>query len=205
MELLLSFLIAFGFSFMGTIPPGTINLTIIQLGLDNKTSVAWRFAFGAAIVEYPYAWLAIEFESLITSSPAITDNFELISAVVMTSLGILTLWSLNRTNQSTVARKFQQSGFRRGFILGVLNPLALPFWVAMTAYIKSQGWIDLSSNLEVHAYLLGVSLGGFSLLMIFAFLARQVVAYFQQNALIRKIPGITLLVLGVYAMIKYFL
>lgn len=75
----------------------------------------------------------------------------------------------------------------------------------MTAYIKSQGWIDLSSNLEEHAYLLGVSLGGFSLLIIFAFLARQVVAYFQQNAFIKKIPGITLLVLGVYATIKYFL
>ena len=205
MELLLSFLLAFGFSFIGTIPPGTINLTIIQLGLDKKTSVAWRFAFGAALVEYPYAWLAIEFESLITSSPAVTENFELITAVVMTSLGLLTLWSLNRTKQSTIARKFQESGFRRGFILGILNPLALPFWVAMTAYIKSQGWIDLSDNMEVHAYLLGVSLGGLSLLMIFAFLARQVVAYFQQNAFIKKIPGITLLVLGVYATIKYFL
>lgn len=205
MELLLSFLIAFGFSFIGTIPPGTINLTIIQLGLDNKTSVAWRFALGAAMVEYPYAWLAVEFESLITSSPAVTENFELISAIVMTSLGILTLWSLNRTKQSTIARKFQESGFRRGFILGVLNPLALPFWVAMTAYIKSQGWIDLSGNLEMHAYLLGVSLGGLSLLMIFALLARQVVAYFQQNAFIKKIPGITLLVLGIYATIRYFL
>lgn len=205
MQALLSFIIAFAFSFIGTIPPGTINLTIIQLGLDNRSSLAWRFALATAIVEYPYAWLAIEFEQLITSSPAITENFELISAVVMTTLGILTLWSLNRASQSPMARKFQESGFRRGIVLGLLNPLALPFWVAMTAYMKSQGWVSLSSNLEIHSYLLGVALGGFSLLMLFAFLAKQVVAYFQENTFIKKIPGITLLVLGIYATIKYFL
>lgn len=205
MEAILSFAIAFAFSFIGTLPPGTINLTIIQLGLEKKTGVALRLALAAALVEYPYAWLAIEFQELITSSPAITDNFELISAVVMTSFGVLNLWSQSRTNQSAMAKKFQESGFRRGLILGILNPLALPFWVAMTAYIKSQGWTDLSTNTELHAYLVGVSAGGFALLTIFTFLARQVVRYFQENRFIRKIPGITLLVLGVYATIKYLL
>lgn len=205
MEAILSFAIAFAFSFIGTFPPGTINLTIIQLGLEKKTGVALRLALAAALVEYPYAWLAIEFQELITSSPAITDNFELISAVVMTSFGVLNLWSQSRTNQSAMAKKFQESGFRRGLILGILNPLALPFWVAMTAYIKSQGWTDLSTNTELHAYLVGVSAGGFALLTIFTFLARQVVRYFQENRFIRKIPGITLLVLGVYATIKYLL
>ncbi len=205
MEAILSFAIAFAFSFIGTLPPGTINLTIIQLGLEKKAGVALRLALAAALVEYPYAWLAIEFQELITSSPAITDNFELISAVVMTSFGVLNLWSQSRTNQSAMAKKFQESGFRRGLILGILNPLALPFWVAMTAYIKSQGWTDLSTNTELHAYLVGVSAGGFALLTIFTFLARQVVRYFQENRFIRKIPGITLLVLGVYATIKYLL
>lgn len=202
MEVVLSFLVAFGFSFIGTIPPGTINLCIIQLGLDHKIDVAWRFALAAAIIEYPYAWLAIEFESFITTSTFIRENFQLITGVVMISLGGLTLWSSKRP--SSFATRFNASGFRRGIVLALLNPLALPFWVAMTAYIKSLGWIDLTEKLEVHAYLLGVSLGTLTLLMSFAYLARRVVTYFRESSFLKRIPGVTLLVLGAYAIIQFF-
>lgn len=202
MEALLTFFIAFFFSFIGTIPPGTLNLTIIQLGLEHRISTAWRFAFAGALIEYLYAWIAVEFENLITSSPVITENFQLITAAVMITLGIANLWTSQKP--SVLSSRFGASGFRRGIVLGILNPMALPFWVAMTAYIKSQGWVDLSTTLELHSYLLGVSLGGVSLMIILAYLAKKVVSHFQENKLLKKIPGITLLVLGVYAIIQYF-
>lgn len=202
MEALLTFLIAFFFSFIGTIPPGTMNLTIIGLGLEHRISTAWRFALAAAIIEYPYAWLAVEFENLITTSPVITDNFQIITAIVMIVLGVISL----RTSQkpSTFAKRFRESGFRRGILLALLNPLALPFWVAMTAYLKSQQWIDLDTKTEIHFYLLGVSLGSLALLIMLAYLARKVVSQFQGNTFLKKIPGITLLILGAYAVMQYF-
>lgn len=203
MEALLTFLIAFFFSFIGTIPPGTMNLTIIGLGLEHRISTAWRFALAAALIEYPYAWLAVEFENLITTSTAITANFRIITAVVMIVLGVISLRSSQKP--SPLAKRFQESGFRRGIILALLNPMALPFWVAMTAYLKSQRWIDLNTNPEIHCYLLGVSLGGLSLLIILAYLARRVVRQFQGDTFLKKIPGITLLILGGYALIQYFL
>jgi threonine/homoserine/homoserine lactone efflux protein len=202
MEALLTFSIAFVFSFIGTIPPGTLNLSIIQLGLDHRIATAWRFAFAGAIIEYIYAWIAVEFETLITSSTVVTENFQLITAVVMISLGIANLWSSQKP--SVLATRFNASGFRRGIVLGILNPLALPFWVAMTAYIKSQGWADLSSDFELHSYLLGVALGGIALMMSLAYLAKKVVASFRENKSLKKIPGITLLALGLYAIIQYF-
>jgi threonine/homoserine/homoserine lactone efflux protein len=197
-----AFIIAFGFSFVGTIPPGSLNLSIIQLGLEHKISTAWRLAIAASIIEYPYAWLAIEFEDLVTSSTSITENFQLVTGLVMISLGIISL--VSSKSSSSFAVKFRESGFRRGILLALLNPQALPYWVAITAYIKSQGWTDLSTPWQVHSYLLGVSLGGLSLLMIFAYLAKQVVKYVQGNALVKKIPGFTLLALGAYAIVEYF-
>lgn len=202
MEVLITFFIAFCFSFIGTIPPGTLNLTIIGLGLEHRLPTAWRFALAAAIIEYPYAWLAVEFETLVTSSPVITENFQIITAVVMIVLGVLSLWSAKKP--SALAKRFHESGFRRGILLALLNPLALPFWVAMTAYLKSQQWVDLDTRPELHFYLLGVSLGSLALLMILAYLARKVVSQFQGNTFLKKIPGITLLVLGAYAVMQYF-
>ena len=196
-----SFLLALSFSFIGTIPPGTLNLSIIQLGLDKKINTAWRFGIAASIVEYPYAWLAVKFEKLITSSPLITENIQLITAVVMLSVGALTLWSANRP--SDLGQKFKASGFRRGVLLGILNPLALPFWVGTTAYLRGQHWIDLSSTLSLHCYLLGASLGALAVFMIFAYLAQRIVSEFHESHRLKKIPGYILLALGLYAFVRY--
>lgn len=198
---LINFLVSFFFSFIGTIPPGSLNLNILQLGLENKINIAWRFALAAALMEYPYAWLAIKFERIITSSTLIVENIQLLTAVVMILLGIFNLRSVRKP--SRFSEKFNNSGFRRGILLSLLNPLALPFWVGTTAYLNSQGWIDLTSPLDLHAYLLGVSVGALSLLILLAYLAKRIVSGFHHISVLKKIPGIILLALGLYAFIQY--
>ena len=203
MNALITFLIAFVFSFIGSIPPGAINLSMIQLGLEHRVNVAWRFAIAASIIELPYAWMAIEFENLISDSPFITTYFQLLTGTVMILLGALNLRMASKP--SKLYQRFNDSGFRRGLILGILNPMALPFWIAMTAYLKSTGWITLSTATEKFSYLIGVCVGALVLLMILVFTARKVVSQFQGNTLLKKIPGITLLLLGVYAIGDYFI
>jgi threonine/homoserine/homoserine lactone efflux protein len=201
MEALLTFSVAFFFSFIGSIPPGTVNLQMIQLGLERRMDIAWRFAIAAAIMEYPYAWLAIEFQNLITTSAFITDNFKLLAAIVMIVLGVFNLWSAQKP--SAFAKKFNASGFRRGLVLSILNPMLLPFWIGMTAYLKSVNWIRLSSTAQVQSYLLGVTLGSLCILILLAYLAKKLVSEFSTHPFLKKIPGVTMLVLGFYALIKY--
>ena len=119
----------------------------------------------------------------------------------MILLGAFSLWSSRKP--SKLSQRFQESGFRKGIVLGLLNPLAVPFWMAMTAYSKSHGWIDLSTRVEVHAYLLGVSAGTLVLFMLLAYLARMVVSQFQTNAFLQKTPGVVLVLLGTYSLIEY--
>ncbi|HEY9009102.1 LysE family translocator [Ohtaekwangia sp.] len=201
MALIIAFCLAFFFSFIGSIPPGTINLTIVQMGLENRMSIAWRFAIASALMEYPYAWLAVVFEKWITSAPVILEHLQLLTSVVMIVLGILALWSVNKPSSFTV--QLNASGFRRGLILGILNPLAVPYWLGITAYMKSQHWVDLSSPWRLQSYLLGVTLGSLAILLTFAYLAKKIADRFQQSVLLKKIPGITLLILGIYALMQY--
>jgi threonine/homoserine/homoserine lactone efflux protein len=200
---ILNFLQGFFFSFIGTIPPGTINLTIVQLGLEKKISVAWRFAIAASVMEYPYAWIAVEFAEMITASPMIVENMQLITAIIMTVLGILTLWSASKPTKLTSA--LSESGYMKGIVLSILNPLAIPFWVGATAYLDSLNWIELSTPLRLQSYLIGLCLGTFVILMLMAFLAKKIISQFQQSSWIGKIPGITLIILGIYAFLQYLL
>jgi threonine/homoserine/homoserine lactone efflux protein len=201
MNVLQTFLIAFVFSFLGSIPPGTLNLTMLRLGLEHKMNIAWRFALAAALVEYPYAWLALLFEDWITSSPAVVNNFRLISAIVMIVLGIVTIRAASKPARDV--ETVRESGFRKGLLLSILNPLALPFWIGITAYLKSQGWITLSSTAEVHSYLFGISLGALALLILIVYLARKATVAFSSHAKVKFIPGVVLLLLGVYALVQY--
>lgn len=197
-----AFVIAFAFSFIGSVPPGTINLTVLQLGLERKFSIAMRFGAAAALVEYPYGWIAVKFAALILSSPAIVTNFQLITGIVMVTLGAFNLWSAAKPSNLSV--RFNNSGFRRGLLLGILNPMAIPYWIAMTTYCKSQGWIDLDTNSELHGYLVGVVLGALTLLSILVYLAGKIAPLFRHQGILKRIPGVVLLALGVYAFIRLF-
>ena len=191
------------FSFLGSIPPGTMNLAVLQLGLEHKIKTALRFTLAVAIIEYPYAWIAVVFEDWVTSSPVIIENFQLITAIVMTAIGIFTIWSARKPSEFSA--KFNESGFRRGIVFSILNPMAIPFWIGITAYLKAQVWIDLSTSAYLHSYLFGTAIGVLLLLVLFTFLAKRLSGYVKNNTVVKLIPGITLLVLGLYAFGKYLL
>jgi threonine/homoserine/homoserine lactone efflux protein len=198
----LVFFIGLVFSFVGSIPPGTLNISVLQMGMEYKIKPALRFALAVSIVEYPYAWIAVEFEDWVTSTPAIVDNFQLITAIVMTVIGVFSIWSARKPTEFSV--RFNESGFWRGLVLSILNPMAIPFWVGITAYLKAQGWIDLSTTWLLHSYVLGTSVGVMILLTIYAFLARRLASHIKDNHLVKLFPGLILLLLGGYAFIKYF-
>lgn len=200
--MLVNFLIAFGFSFIGSIPPGSINLSVIQLSLQGKMPAAFRFCLAAAITEFPYAYIAVIFESYITSSPVIVDHFRLIAATVMILLGIINV--IPDKKGSERLKSFKESGFRKGVVISILNPLAIPFWVGVTAYLKHQGWIDVSSTPQIIAYVCGISLGTFALLALIALIAKKLGNLVSKTNALRLIPGIVFLLLGFYALLQYF-
>jgi threonine/homoserine/homoserine lactone efflux protein len=120
---------------------------------------------------------------------------------VMTLIGVLNIWSAQKPTE--FATRFNESGFRRGIVLSILNPMAIPFWIGITAYLKAQGWIDLSSTTKLHLYILGTSVGAMVLLTLFTYLADRLSGYVTNNKVVKLIPGITLLALGVYAFVRY--
>ena len=202
MNYLWVFFLGFFFSFVGSIPPGTLNVTVLQLGLDRQVKIAFRFALAVSIIEYPYAWMGVQFEYYISTSPVILQNFQLIAALVMTLLGISNLWPSG--NPRGFARKFQESGFRRGIVLSLLNPMAIPYWMGFTAYLKVQGWIDLSTVGLLHSYVFGTAVGTLALLSVLIIFAQRLAPYVQGSKWLKIIPGLILLGLGLYAWWQYF-
>ncbi len=178
----MTFIVAFIVSFLGSIPPGAINLSVLQLGLEHRHDAALRFSLAAAIIEIPYAFIAVRFQQLLESSPWLIDNFKLMAAIVLLVLGILSIREQNKSRPaSALMEKIQKSGFRRGLLIGLFNPMAVVFWIGVTAYLKQHNWVDLSSVSDEIAYIAGLSLGTFALLACLAYLSKALAPIFKGN------------------------
>ncbi len=109
----------------------------------------------------------------------------------------------NPKNQKT--NSIASSGFRKGILLSIGNPLAMPFWIAVTAYLQSNKWVNFEDT-SIWTYVLGISLGTIAILMILGIVANKTGKFIDaENKLIKIIPGIVLVVLGLYSLANLYI
>ncbi|MEQ6121773.1 LysE family transporter [Reichenbachiella sp. MALMAid0571] len=194
--LLLPFFIGLLFSFLGSIPPGTINITTVQYAVSNKKQAALSFAMAAALTEFLYAGIAVRFQMFLSESSPISENFQLVSGIVLIALGII-----NLTRQKLPGTKPEigekRNAFKKGILISLANPMAIPFWLAMTAYLQSIGWLYLSNN-SYFIYLAGISSGTFLLLIFLVQLGSRFSFIRTNKFILYRIPGITFMCMGIY-------
>ncbi|KYP15487.1 LysE family transporter [Flavihumibacter sp. CACIAM 22H1] len=199
----MNFILSFFCSVAGSLTPGTINLSVLQAGLEGAASKGRRMALAAGLVEYFYAGLAIYFEALINRQIGLFSWFKLLAAIVLLVLGLAALLPAKKAEKTAVVKT---GGFRKGLVLGFLNPLAMPFWIGIIAYLKSMGWIHLDTWIEVQFFLIGVSLGVISLLLVVANTAERIQrkAWLQSDRL-RLFPSWLMVLLGLIGILHFLL
>lgn len=200
-----TFLVAFIVSFFGSIPPGTINITVMQMGIRGKLRAAYFLVIGACLVEFLYAILVVRFQIFLSENVTFTHHFTLITAIVLTILGIYSL--VTETDSKSIKIKSDskgRTGFAKGLALGFLNPLAIPFWLAVTAYLQQEGWVLLKGS-SFWTYLLGIFLGSVILLFLAIGLGNRFTRISDNRLLVHVLPGIAFLSLGVYYLYQWIM
>ena len=192
-------IVAFVVSYLGSIPPGTINITSMQLSVQGLKRLAFFFALAASLTEFVYAGITVKFQIFLSQRTGFTENFTLITAVAMIVLGVINLFSKTDTEKlmSRTAQIKGRNGFKKGVILGLLNPLTIPFWLTVTAYLQANQWISLK---EYHfwIYISGLTVGTFLLLLTVNRLGSKFTNIANNQCLVHKVPGIAFLGLGLY-------
>lgn len=198
------FTVSFVVSYLGSIPPGTINISTMQLSIRKHLRAAFFFALAASLVEFVYAGITVRFQIFLSGKPAFTDNFQIITALAMILLGIANLFSRSdSTSFRTVGELRGRNGFKKGIILGALNPLTVPFWLAVTAYLQTNNWIDLV-GWNFWIYLSGISLGTLALLLTIRKIGARFKDIADNHFLVHKLPGLIFIGLGIYNLADWF-
>ncbi|WP_370088513.1 LysE family translocator [Ekhidna sp.] len=196
--ILQTLIVAFIVSYIGSIPPGTINVSVMQLAILNKRRAAVFFAFAASSVEFIYAGITVQFHIFLNNNQTISSYFQIITAIALIGLGLFNIFSKSTSASVKVDTRITgRHGFLRGIILGLLNPMTIPFWLAITTYLENDGWIDVDGY-GFWMYLLGLSVGTFCLLLTVNASGRRFTKIADNPFLVHKVPGFLLLGLGVY-------
>lgn len=197
-----TFILAFVVSYLGSIPPGTINISVMQLSILRKHRAALFFSLAATLVEFCYAGMTIQFQLYLNTHTNTAVYFRVITALVLIVMGLWNMFSSVSPKEVNVDTKLTgRYGFLRGVILGLLNPMTIPFWLAITTYLENDGLVDIS-GLGFWIYLVGLSSGTFCLLLSVNALGKRFSKIAENKLIVRQLPGATLFGLGAYYILK---
>lgn len=200
------FVVAFVISYLGSIPPGVANVSVMQMGIQNHKRAAVFFSLSASLVEFLYAGLTVKFQIFLQQSTKLENYFQIVTAVALIVVGIFSMRSKSGSadvHSTDVVRG--RDGFRKGVILGFVNPMTIPFWLMVTAYLQNHNIIEVSDGPAYWTYLAGISSGTFLLLMTVLWLGNKFTRISDNQLLVHKVPGVLLIGLGIYTLIVWYL
>ncbi|NJN35660.1 MAG: LysE family transporter [Saprospiraceae bacterium] len=130
-DLLSHILLGISSSFLGTLPLGILNLTVLQMALNRRQNEAVAFSLGATVIEFCQIIATLMCMDSLLAIPELKWVISLISIPVLLYLGIKNFKKptkpiLNRVN---VAPKSFKQEFFRGVYLGFANVVVYPFWL----------------------------------------------------------------------------
>lgn len=171
------FILGFVVSFIGSIPPASINLITIRIAATKGFKQAIKFALGAIIVEFVYSYTAIIFAELLLKNKPLTQFIQIIAVPVFLLLAYLSLRNNSKAdvelNEEELDAADKGNSFVKGILMGIVNLLQIPFWVVYSTYFISIGWLSESYDL-VTVFVVGICIGTFALLCIFAYFSKKI-------------------------------
>ena len=162
-------------SFLGTLPFGPINLSVVNTTIKKSFQAGLWFALAAAIIEIGQSFVAIHCSMLIIDFLQSSPWFTLAIALLFIVLGIAFL--LKKNTQKVEEAPKKSNSFLRGLFISIINIQAIPFWIFVLTYLETAQMIELNTNQQLNIillFLLGVCIGKFLALLLFGLLSKVI-------------------------------
>ncbi|MBC7615152.1 MAG: LysE family transporter, partial [Pedobacter sp.] len=210
--LLLTFLIGIILNAIGYIPPGNINLTVAQLTINKGMRQALYFILSFSCVEVFFTFGMMRFARWISSDVSLDSNIsevrlgtyvDAFMIVLFIVMGTIT-WVNRKKMPKTKAEdnRSRKGSVFYGVLLGVLNPVQIPFWLFFGNYVILHDWIQ-TNYLSLVIFSIGSGLGSALALYGYAHFAKYIQEKFALSShIINRAIALFLFALALYLVIK---
>jgi len=175
--LFLTFFLGVILNAIGYIPPGNINLTVVQITVTRGIKQAAYFIMAFSCVEVLFTLGVMRFVQWLSSEIKVGDYIDGVMVIMFMVLGIVTWRSRKEMPKADYSKK---DSIRYGMLMGVLNPMQIPYWLFVGTYLISHEWINVGA-ISIGVFSLGSGLGAAIALYGFALFAQYIQTKFTLN------------------------
>lgn len=193
-------------SFLGSLPIGTLNVTVTSLTINKGIMEAMEFAAGAILVEIILVRIALVTIKKIEGLKYLHKFFSVLTCVVLFLFATIILYAAYAMHKFETPLPFiSQRPFISGLFLSIINPLHLPFWIGWTAFLKSKK-IFFDSNTHYNIYIVGIGLGTSLAFFVYGILGNIAIEFLKEKQVVLNwIIGFALLATGLMQFYKTFI
>jgi threonine/homoserine/homoserine lactone efflux protein len=165
---------------LGYIPPGNINLTVVQITITRGIRQALYFIIAFSSVEVLFSFGVMRFVQWLSSEIKLGDIIDVIMILMFGILGVITWRSRKEMPKTDYSNK---DSIRYGMLLGVINPMQIPYWLFVGTYLISHEWINIG-YLSLIIFSIGSGIGAGLALYGFARFAQYIQEKFDLSSYI---------------------
>jgi threonine/homoserine/homoserine lactone efflux protein len=193
------FIVAFLLGFVGYLPPGNINLTVVQLSIDHHKKQWQAFILLAALMEFIYCYASMAGLEILRGDARLITVLNWSGVAIFFALG---LFSLLHTEKPESEKTLFSASIKRGVLVAIFNPLQIPFWLVWGVYVMENGWVK-DTRASIGLFTVVCTIGTIVVLYMYALAGKAIVARLNVNRnLLNKIIGGLLVFLAVLQTIK---
>jgi threonine/homoserine/homoserine lactone efflux protein len=169
------FLTGMMISFLGALPLGTLNITAMQIAIQENTKDAVRFALGVALVEILYVRISLKGMNWVMENQRLFYILEWCTVVLFAVLAVSSfITAFKAGDQKNILLKNNMNRFFLGFTMSAVNPVQIPFWFIWSTYLLSNKFLQ-PTEWQFNVYTAGIGFGTLTGLAIFIFAGKWMI------------------------------
>jgi len=197
---------AISISFLGTLPLGTLNLSVANYAFHHDWAGATGFSIAAIFVEMMIVRVALVAIRRLERFTPFFRVFNILTCGVLLFLAfnsLLAAWQMEAF-RATAPFSFLNP-WLSGFVLSLTNPLHLPFWMGWTAVLRSKNILGDQRRMY-SAFIAAIGLGTASAFSLYALSGGYLIQLLgSRQVLLNWVVGIALLITAFVHIYKTFL
>jgi threonine/homoserine/homoserine lactone efflux protein len=147
-------------SFLGCLPLGTLNITAMQIAVQESVLNAIHFAVGCLVVEMAYVRISIVGINWVRKQVKLMKLLEWITLGIILALAAGSFIAALKAGpgQKNVVLNNTMHRFLLGMFMSALNPMQIPFWFGWSTVLFQKNILQ-PVNSQFNSYIAGIGLG----------------------------------------------
>ena len=147
-------------SFLGCLPLGTLNITAMQVGLQESIKEALLFSLGCLLVEMVYVRLSLLGIEWIRKQVKLMRIMEWFTLAIIVALAVGSFMAALKggSGQKNELLNNNMHRFLLGMFMSAISPIQIPFWFGWSTVLFQKGTLQ-PVRAQYNSYIVGIGLG----------------------------------------------